>query len=264
MQRLAPHSRELSPRALSPGPSSRLRRRLARVALCVVLLGPALTLGCASAGFRELPAAEAWTCDACQRPAEPPGGGLWEDGRAACAECRTEAVVELAEAEEVLAEARAGLADATEARIASEVGLVLHDTPGLQAAAAELAHPRLHAFCQIRERFRGEELVERTFTIHALRAQPRALLRGVLVHELFHVWQTEQGAPEDAAPAWREGAANWAQWRLHLARGERDWAERLERDDDAVYGRGFRRFRSYVDARGRASALDAVRRRRDF
>ena len=186
------------------------------------------------------------------------------DERVACAECRTEAVVDQGQAEALLEEAREGLGSAAGVHVLSPVDLVLHDTPELQEAAAELAHPRLHAFCQIRERFRGQELIERSFTIHALRAQPRALLRGVLAHELFHVWQTEQGAPEDAAPAWREGAANWAQWSLHEARGETAWAARIARDDDPTYGQGFRRFRALVDARGPRAAMDAVRRARDF
>jgi len=218
--------------------------------------------GCASSGFAELEARA--TCDACSRVAEPGEGGAWSDGRVACGECLEEAVVEQGEAEEVLAEAREELEDVLELELEAPVALLLVERAALQEAAKDLAHPRLRAFCQIRERFLGEELVSRGFTIHAVTALPRGLLRGILVHELFHVWQAEAGAPEEASGPWREGSANWAQWRVHRERDEDLWAEQMERDPDAVYGEGFRRFRRLAEALGTEAALARVRTRADF
>lgn len=218
--------------------------------------------GCASSGFRDLRGED--RCDACNRIAAPPEGGRWKDERAACGECREEAVVSLGEAEDVLEEAREGLEDVLGAELEASVGLRLVDRPALLKAAGSLAHPRLRAFCQIRERFLGKELVSRSFTIQVVTALPRGLLRGILAHELFHVWQAEAGAPEDAQPAWREGSANWAQWSLHREWGETLWAEQIEGDPDPTYGAGFRRFRKLADLVGVEGALERIRRRKNF
>lgn len=234
-----------------------------RAAALLLWLALSLCAGCASGGgFAELEAAA--PCDACNRPAEPGLGGVWSDGRPACGECREESVVDTSEGEEVLEEAREELEDALDIELEAPVALRLVGREELMREAKDLAHPRLRAFCQIRERYLGEELVSRTFTIQALRALPRGLLRGILVHELFHVWQAEVGAPEDASPGWREGSANWAQWLVHRARGETLWADQMERDPDLTYGEGFRRFRRLAEALGPEAALERVRTRADF
>ena len=238
--------------------------RRGHLAWTLIVLATLLSslLGCASSGFAELEARAG--CDACNRVAVPGEGGTWSDGRVACGECLASAVVDQGEGEEVLAEAREELQDALEIKLEASVGLVLVERDALLKAAQDLAHPRLRAFCQIRERFLGEKLVSRTFAIQALTALPRGLLRGILAHELFHVWQAEAGAPENASGRWREGSANWAQWRVHRERDEALWAEQMERDPDATYGEGFRRFRRLAEALGTERALERVRTRSDF
>ncbi|MBL4847416.1 MAG: protein DA1 [Planctomycetes bacterium] len=232
-----------------------------RVWLLVILVALALS-GCASSGFSPLEAEE--PCDACQRAALPETGSAWRDGRAICEECRASAVVDLEEATGILEEAREALVDAIGAEVVVEVGLRLADSEDLLAAAGDLAHPRLRAFCQIRETFQGETLVKRTFTIQVLRALPEDLLRGILAHELFHVWQTEGGAPEDARSEWREGSANWAQWEVHRDRGEDFWAMRIEQDPDPIYGAGFRKFHRLAEQLGTPGVLERVLHRRGF
>jgi hypothetical protein len=225
-----------------------------------LLAGP--LWGCASTRFGPLD--ERAVCDACNRVAEPEDGGRWPDGRPSCGECRAEAVVDQGEGEDVLEEAQDELEDALDLEIEGPVALVLTERAELMRSAKDLAHPRLRAFCQIRERYLGEELVSRTFTIRALTALPRGLLRGILAHELFHVWQAEAGAPENATARWREGSANWAQWSVHRELGEDLWAEQMEGDPDATYGEGFRRFRRLAEALGTEAVLERVRERADF
>lgn len=238
-----------------------MRRASAQLSLFVALLALFLS-GCASSRFEPLD--EVSACDSCNRLAGVEEGGRWPDGRAACGECRDDAVFEQAEGEEVLEEAREELEDALDLELEAPVELLLVERDELLRSAKDLAHPRLRAFCQIRERYLGDELVSQDFTIRALTALPRDLLRGILAHELFHVWQAEAGAPEDSSARWREGSANWAQWMVHRERGEDLWAEQMEGDPDATYGEGFRRFRRLAESLGTEAALERVRARKDF
>lgn len=213
-------------------------------------------------------------CSACTLPL---AGAVrqWPDGRLVCGSCHAEAVVDPAQADALLAAARDDLRarfgvslDEVEA-----VDLRLVDRPALLSHARELAHPALQAFSTVRAgeadeapsrasapaRTGGAAAPRRVqaVTIEALYGLPRAALRGILVHELFHAHQTARRADVGAAdPAFVEGAAQFVQLRVLEATGAHAWAARLLANEDPLYGRGLRRFRRLVAAEGEARALE--------
>lgn len=187
-------------------------------------------------------------CSACTLPLAD-GAREWPDGRVVCASCHAEAVVDPGEAEALLAAARRDLARlGVPLDEGARLELALVDLPTLLRDAGELAHPALQAFSTI-----GGPRVQ----IEALYGLPRAPLRAIFVHELFHAHQTaRRRATGPADPAFIEGAAQYAQLRVLEELGAAAWAARLVANEDPVYGRGLRRFRRFVAATGEVRALE--------
>lgn len=232
--------------------------------LLVVLVGLS---GCASTRWEHEPLEVRAHCDACGRRTGPEEGGVrWvPDGRSSCAECAEDAVVTAEEAAELLSDARDLLDDELDLEVRPAVSVSLATRAELAAAAPELAHPNLRAFCQIRELLRGEEVVRRDYEILALGGLPATELRGILCHELVHVAQAEvHGASDEAQPAFREGAACWVQYRIHQELDEDRWVRQLIESRDPVYGGGLRRFLRLVDAKGEEEALRLALQRKRF
>ncbi|RMG14485.1 MAG: protein DA1 [Planctomycetota bacterium] len=198
-------------------------------------------------------------CSVCGDLATPGSGAVrWPDGRVSCGPCAEDAVVDLSEARRALDEARAALAELLGVDLgAARVTLRLAEREGLLRRAGEgLEHPDLRAFTEVVEVLAGERVERRRFAVHVLRGLPRTCLVGILAHELFHVWQTLQGGVRPGAqPAFREGAAQYAQWRVLRALGAERWVRRLEANPDPVYGVGLRRFRRLAKERGERAAL---------
>lgn len=223
--------------------------------LVVVLLGLS---GCASTRWERVPLEVRAHCDACGRRTGPERGGVrWvPDGRSSCAECAQEAITTREGAVELLAEARELLEDELDLEVRPPVEVSLATRAELAAAAPELAHPNLRAFCQIRELLRGDEVLRRDYEILALGGLPATELRGILCHELVHVAQAEiHGASDEAQPAFREGAACWVQYRIHQELGEDRWVRQLIESRDPIYGSGLRRFLRLAQSKGEEEAL---------
>ena len=144
-------------------------------------------------------------------------------------------------------------------------GLELVDRATLMKRADDLAHPTLRALTEITERIRSDVVVQRRHRIFVLWGLPRTALLGILAHELFHVWQTTQGGTRPGAEAaFREGAANYAQYRVLNSLGAQRWARQLHDDPDPVYGKGLRRFLRMVEVEGEPAALRLATRRDRF
>lgn len=219
-------------------------------------------MGCASpSGWEAQPLDDdvAGACDTCgELTDEALGGVTWPDERLACERCLERAVVDDDAAREVFDEAHSELRDllGLEHLAEARARLELTDRPRLLRLAGEVAHPDLRAFTEILEVVRGDEVESRRFSVHVLKGMPRACLLGILCHELFHVWQTLRGGIRQAVdPAFREGAAQFVQFRVLELRGETAWTERLLANPDPVYGGGLRRFRKLVADRGQEEAL---------
>jgi len=234
--------------------------RAASAAPLALLALAALLAGCRAAGPTPGGGAggdappEGAACDACDRPAD---GRAWPDGRRSCARCRELAVVGPAGLAGARAEALAGLRERFALDLVPErLTVTLVDRDDLvRLAGATLAHPHLRAFTEVEDSYRGERLVHRQFRIYVLRGLPGPALVGVLAHELFHVHQVLSGGGLRAEEVFREGAAQYVQHEVLQAIGAHEWADRLRRGDDPVYGAGLRRFQALVTARGEEAAL---------
>jgi hypothetical protein len=235
------------------------------LALGLALLVSAVA-GCATAPTvleaRALAPDESGRCDACGVDTGADlGGRSWPDGRLMCSACLEDAIGTIVDARALLREVRAELSDLLSVDVGSvRIGLSLTDRPTLSKLAGEdLAHPDLRAFTEVIEVLHRGRVESRKFTIHALLGLPRQCLFGILAHEAFHVWQIQNGGIRlSADPAFREGAAQYAQHRLLSLRRQDSWAKLLIENPDPVYGDGLRRFRLFARDRGESKALKAA------
>lgn len=208
-------------------------------------------------------------CDACSLPTEGSRGGQKKlsDGRRHCGECQSTAV-------ETIADARS---------LFSTALLELHRHLGidLRSAVIELKladRARMSKLADYRAPLvKGFTVAERKdvkiggreyqgpwkLTIWVLESLPKEAVIGVMVHELFHVWQV-QNCPVQSPPL-REGSANYAQWRVLKKRRQMLWAALIELDPDPVYGGGFRRFQKWLQKDDRwGAALAKLRKMKDL
>jgi hypothetical protein len=100
-----------------------------------------------------------------------------------------------------------------------------------------------------------------TIKVYVLTGMPRAVLMGVLAHELMHVWLFTNG-PLDMDDALCEGSCEYASY-LTL-RGSPDklaqyYLENQAANEDLVYGGGFRSVSGYVERVGVEAWLDYLR-----
>ncbi len=243
-------------------PGSRHEPRL-RCDLCDEPLGEELRVGSWGEIYHPRHEDSVPHCDACGRLAVARLSGAPRacgDGRTLCGLCDANAVESGAQAEALLRDVCAAMGKRGIRVDAGRVELSPSDASELADATGTSRRSRgvsVHGFD--RRGWSGS-------TIHALMPLPEAELRGVLAHELGHVWLSSIGLGD--RPAWAvEGTCNLFQlWELERAPGAlRDHlVEKLEQDDDEVYGVGFRRVRDAVERVGwrawveRLAALDAV------
>ena len=101
-------------------------------------------------------------------------------------------------------------------------------------------------------------IVERDFSIFKLDYLPRIIFEGVLAHEMMHIW-AYQNCNRDLESALSEGASNYAAFLVYSDSRTKmaDYMiENLRRDDDPIYGHGFRTVERYVEKRGINSLLN--------
>lgn len=208
-------------------------------------------------------------CDACSLPtAGSPGGGrTLPDGRIQCGRCQQTAVEELAEARSLFSMAVLELH--------RKLGIDLRTIPVELKLADRQTMSRLaenHATIVKGFMVAGRKDVKIggkvyqgpwKFTIWVLRSLPKEAALGVMVHELFHVWQV-QNCPVQSAVL-REGSANYAQWLVLCQRRQWLWASLIEMDPDPTYGEGFRRFRKWLGSEDQwTAALAKLRKMKDL
>jgi len=209
-------------------------------------------------------------CDACSLPTEGERGGsrTLRDGRIHCATCQATSINDLFLARQILSEARRLLREELGIKIPGQTPVFALADRRFLARLAQVKVPRVKGFTEASRRERalpggGLRAGPWRIKIWAVYGLPREALLGVLVHELFHVWQLRSGI-DGLAPAFREGAANYAQWRVMKKRGDPLWPSLVETDPDPVYGNGFRRFRKLAEDRGWKRLRDELSKLRDF
>lgn len=103
----------------------------------------------------------------------------------------------------------------------------------------------------------GQVLRTEVQGVAVLQGLPEALFRGVVVHELGHVWFTIQGI-QGLPSQDEEGFCELLSYRYYqgLQTPEAQYhARAIERNPDPIYGKGFRHVRTLADAQGFARFL---------
>lgn len=226
-----------------------------RCGICERALMGRITLVGPGPGYHDACFQRSTRCDACSLPVQGARGGrrVLEDGRIQCRICADSAVLDHAVASAAFEEARAEL-EAVLGLDLDELAIKLEVVDRFEIArVARSDKPNIKGFARgVRQdslRDGVREKGEWRITIWALYGLPREAFLGVLVHELFHAWHMACGPEELEDEAWREGAANYAQWRVMRRRSQGLWCLLLEQDPDPAYGEGFRRFRRWAEAR---------------
>jgi hypothetical protein len=201
------------------------------------------------------------SCDFCDRLITDDlytGGVKFSDGRTLCSICHDSAVKKLAAARLLMSEVAARLR-----RIGMDFDLVdlqLH-LVGLDRMQ-EIANFRSHDLRGFTDYHEEKNLFGRTkkrqIDVYLLYGMPRVEMISTIAHELTHVWQFLNGRL-DNDPALSEGSCNFAAyWVLkRMAPSEESdfIIESMLRDDNRVYGEGFRRVKRYVESNGLSSWL---------
>jgi hypothetical protein len=199
---------------------------------------------------------QAISCDFCDRyiTADLHDGGIrFDDGRSLCRICHATSVKKIGRARALMREVATQLE-----RIGMdfrEVDLDLH-LIGLDKMQ-KLARNRSHDLRGFTDYHEEKNLFGKTrrrkIDIYLLYGMPKVEMIGTLAHELTHVWQFLRGRLQGDA-AFSEGSCNFASyWVLkQMAPGEEAnfIIESMLRDQDRVYGEGFRRVKKYVEKNG--------------
>lgn len=194
------------------------------------------------------PPSDEQQCDFCRRPI--PGSEYEQlgDGRVRCSTCSKRATDTEEELEKAYSDARSFLEDTLGRDIANDVDVTLTDTRAVQEAAGKdfvptsSFDPRTLGIA-IRDHDGLSILVEN--------GQPYYMAKGVIVHELTHIWQFEelnyQRLRSEEGNAMIEGHAKWAELRSIQDIPEADRYIERQKDRNDEYGVGYRRICDLLD-----------------
>ena len=193
-------------------------------------------------------------CHSCGLPAGRDRTGA--NGRPSCAACAATAVVAADEATRIYRAAERVIHDELGLSLNVPTSLTLVEPDELDAVLRDMGEDptsggeTLGVYTR-RGRRRG---------IYAVAGLPRLLLLQVAAHELAHAWQMES-APLLRDPVLREGFAEWVAYRVLLALGEGEAAERMLARED-TYGQGVRRLLEIERQVGVQGVIEWCRRAR--
>ena len=108
---------------------------------------------------------------------------------------------------------------------------------------------------------RTGRIIELKIQVFILEGLPYEAFLATAAHELMHAWIHLNGRP-DAARWFKEGSCNMAAYLVLRAKRSYEaeyQIEQMRRQTDRVYGKGFRKVLKFVQRRGAAAWLQAVR-----
>ncbi|HEX6791491.1 MAG TPA: LIM domain-containing protein [Candidatus Krumholzibacteria bacterium] len=212
---------------------------------------------------------DAPVCDSCGRfisDATTGGGVRYDDGRYVCNICRPKSITDIDDILSLVHEV-AGQMHEVGMKVDYQ-GIRIHLVGREEMQKLSGHHSEgLRGFTDYREDFRvfGKSH-DRKMDMYLLYGMPRMELVSTIAHELGHVWQFNRGRFRNDR-AWNEGSCNYAAY-LVLARypGKESafFRASLSRDDDDVYGDGFRRVKVLAESEGTKSWLRYLARSTDF
>jgi hypothetical protein len=142
------------------------------------------------------------------------------------------------------------------------VPLRLTDLAGLVSNSSEPKGNRTLGSTRIStETCSGATVKVEVLSIDLLRELPAVLFCAVAAHEAGHAWLRAIGV-DGLSPAEEEGFCELLafSWLREQASPDRDfYAERIAKNDDAIYGNGFRQVRALSGVRGLAGLVESLR-----
>ena len=193
------------------------------------------------------------------------GGMTYDDGRHVCNLCRQTAIDNIAEAKILLDSARTLLGLEGIDIPGHKIELHLIDRDSLKNISHE-KDALQEALTMYRRQMSNDLTTYRDFDIYILHGMPRDHFLSVAAHELMHVWQHYNAVP-DNNKALREGSCNYASY-LVLQHIQGDYSRflifKLSKNDDPVYGEGYRRVSKFVKDNGIDYWLYHLKNQKDF
>jgi hypothetical protein len=212
---------------------------------------------------------EAPVCDSCGRFISEPttGGGVrYDDGRFVCNVCRPKSITDIDDILVLVHEVAEHMESFGMKVDYNGIRIHLVGRGDMQKLSGHHSEG-LRGFTDYREDFRVFGRSQgRKMDMYLLYGMPRMELVSTIAHELAHVWQFNRGRFRNDR-AWNEGSCNYAAF-LVLGRypGKESsfFRTSLSRDDNDVYGEGFRRVKTLAEAEGSKSWLRYLARSTDF
>jgi hypothetical protein len=212
---------------------------------------------------------EAPVCDSCGRfisDRTTSGGVRYDDGRFICNICRPRSITDIDDILGLVHEVAGHMREMGMKVDYHGIRIHLVGREEMQKLSGHHSDG-LRGFTDYREDFRvfGRSH-DRKMDMYLLYGMPRMELISTIAHELGHVWQFNHGRFQNER-AWNEGSCNYAAYLVlaqYPGRESSFFRTSLARDDDGVYGDGFRRVKVLAEAEGTRTWLRYLSRRTDF
>jgi hypothetical protein len=203
-------------------------------------------------------------CDFCQRfIVGPLGDGMkrFPDGRTLCSKCAPSSITSVREARSILVDAADNL---------RSFGVIVDPKPVELRLVSQQEFSRIartrsgdtKGFTDYAVKKNGFGKVQsEVIKVYLLNGMPRTQMASTAAHELMHIWQFRNGRLDQSADV-SEGSCNFASYLVlrKLGGAESEFViDGMLKDPDYVYGRGFRRVKSYVEAEGTAAWLRVLK-----
>ena len=217
-------------------------------------------------GYHTSHKGEVLQCDFCQRfivGSLIDGMERFPDGQRYCGKCAPSTITSVRETRELMVEVAGYLEDFGITVDPGKIRLRLVDRNELKKIAS--AHTRdTKGFTDylVKKNLFGRIKAE-TIDVYILNGMHRTQMIGTLAHELTHVWQFERGRLEQD-PGLSEGSCNFAAYLVLRRIGgvEAEYViDNMLKDDDPIYGEGFRKVKSYAEEKGLASWLRLLKKK---
>ena len=161
-------------------------------------------------------------CDLCQAKSESPE--ILSDGRMICARCKSTAVLEQAQLEQLYDRVK-GFLRTEKLLVADPPPVKLADKDEIQTKFTRSG--RAMEVAGFYSPYNPEE-------IYILSGQSREKCSATMVHEYIHAWQSRNCPSQDRAV--KEGFASWVEYHYLVSVGRRHDAQALTRKSDPDYG----------------------------
>jgi LIM domain len=212
---------------------------------------------------------DAPVCDSCGRfiaEHTTEGGVRYDDGRFVCNLCRPKSITDIDEILGLVHEVAGHMRSVCMKFDYNGIRIHLIGRDEMQKLSGHHSDG-LRGFTDYREDFRvfGRSH-DRRMDMYLLYGMPRMELVSTIAHELGHVWQFNRGRFRNDR-AWNEGSCNYAAYLVlarYRGRESAFFRSSLSRDDNDVYGEGFRRVKALADAEGNKTWLRHLARDTDF